>query len=180
MNSKRAKSLGFFIPILLLSTLLTSCGGNDMKSEKAIPDFSTFIENENLDDVSLKIYYINPFILTRAPLSIDGLIGHSAVQKIIIDGNSLKDHIDFFSQINADVLTPVKKKSHLNARLCYVLETEKDGKILEVAMNGNDNSIFVNGLEIKDSVIFYDVIEPFLTENAIKELEVYFNRGCQE
>ena len=56
----------------------------------------------------------------------------------------------------------------------YVLESKKNGKLLEVAMWGeNDDTIFVNGTEVKENDIFYDVIIPFLPEEEAKELKDY-------
>ncbi|MCL2152521.1 MAG: hypothetical protein FWH57_06115 [Oscillospiraceae bacterium] len=168
------------ILLVLTAAIFVSCGGDNMRPEKTLKDFPKLIETEMFDGLSLTIHYISPSILTRAPLSVEGLINHSAVHKIVIDGNSLKEHIDLLKQINADALKPVKHKSHLDARLCYVFETDKDGMILDVVIGGDDNSIFVNGLEVKNNDVFYDVIRPFLAEDTAKELEVYFNRGNQE
>ena len=127
------------------------------------------------------IYYVSPFILTRHPLSVDDLINMSSVRKVVINSSSLEEHIDLFKQISNDDLIPIKKKSYLDARLYYALESKENGKLLDVAMwAGDDKSIFVNGFEVKGNDFFYDVIKPFLPEDAVKELETYLNRGKQE
>ena len=52
----------------------------------------------------------------------------------------------------------------------YVLESKKNGKLIDVAMWGDEDNIFVNGFEVKENNIFYDVVIPFLPENEVKEL----------
>ena len=179
MNIKKVIVLGFSILILLAVTILASCGGNDMQSKKASDYFSKLTEKENLDNLSLTIYYINPSILTRAPLSVDNLINHNAVHRIVVPGIELTENSDLFKNIGNVDFIPVKKKSRINARLYYIFEAGEDGKIVDVAMWGDDSSVFVNGVEVKDNDVFYDVIRPFLTEDAVKELEIYFNREGQ-
>lgn len=135
---------------------------------------SEAIKNENVENISLTIYYMSPFILTRQPLSVNDLINSSKAQKIVIEGDSLKEHIALFEQIENDDLIPVKDKSYIDARLYYVLESKKNGELLDVSMwGGENNRIFVNGVEIIENDIFYDVVKPFLSKDAIKELENY-------
>jgi hypothetical protein len=175
MNARKTKISGFLILILLALTILSSCEGNDMQSEKTLYNFSKLIEKKNFDDLSLTIYYISPFISTRAPLSVDDLINFNNVNKIVISGSELEEHMDLFEQINKVDLVPVKIKSRINARFYYFFETVKEGKILDVAMSGNDSSVFINGLEVNGNDIFYDIVMPFLPTDAIKEFEIYPN-----
>jgi hypothetical protein len=70
-------------------------------------------------------------------------------------------------------LKPVKQKSLINARFYYLFETDKHDTVLEVAMWGDNKSIFVNGLEVRKNDIFYDVIIPFLPESVLNEFEAY-------
>lgn len=173
MNLKRNVVLEICTFLLLSVTILTGCGGNDMRPEKALKNFSKQIEQGNLNDIHLTVYYLSPFILTRTPLSIDDLVNHNAVQKFVVDGSTLKEHTDLLSQISNDVVIPVEQKSHINTRLYFVFETTKDKKIFDVSMWGDDNSIFINGLEVKENKLFYDVVSPFLPEDAVKELNNY-------
>lgn len=53
-----------------------------------------------------------------------------------------------------------------------MFETEEKGKkIFDVAMWGCDGGILVNGVEVKDNSVFYDVIMPFLPEDAAEKWE---------
>lgn len=180
MNAKK-HILGFSILLVLAVTILTSCKEINMHSEKTSFDFSELIKNENIDDVRLTIYYVIPNFLARYPWSIDHLINSSSDKKIVINGSELEEHLDLFNQINKDVFVPVKNKSsYLDARMYYVLESKKNGKLFDVAMWGGDskgNSIFVNEHEVQGHDIFYDVVMPYLPEDAVKEFEKWKNSG---
>lgn len=108
-------------------------------------------------------------------MSIEDLTSFNNVKKIVINGSDLKNHMDLFEQIKKDDLISVKNKSRINARFYYFIETIDEGKILEVAMWGNNGSVFINGLEIKGNDIFYDIVMPFLPSDAVKEFETYLN-----
>ena len=177
MDAKKYIIAGFLILTLLAVTVLSIFGGNHMQSKKALNTFSKLIESGNLDKLSLTIYYTSPFILTRQPLSVDDLIGFSDVKKGVIKGSDLEEHINLLNHmVNADLIS-VKNKSYLDARIYYVFETEEEGKIFDVAIGVSDSkSIIFNGVKVKGNDIFYDVIIPFLPEDAVKELEVYLVR----
>ena len=177
MKIKKAKVLGFLTFLLFISTILSGCGQDDMRSEKVLNDFSRLIESGKLNDLSLTIYYISPYILTEIPLSVDDLINFNSGKKIVISGSDLEENIDLFKKITKNDLIPVKKTSQIDARFYYVFESEKEGKILDVAMWGNNNSVFVNGFEVEENDVFYDIIKPFLPEDAVKDLEVYIGKG---
>jgi len=169
MNTKKNILLVFLIFILFVVTILTSCGGNDMR----LNDFSKVIEKGKLDDLSLTIYYMNPFIQTRFPLSVDHLINRSSVQTFVIYGNELEEQIDLINQIGNTTLKSIKKETYLDARIYYVFSTEEEGTILDVAMWRGDSNIVVNGIAVEEEKIFYDVVMPFLPENAVKDLKAY-------
>ena len=193
MKKKRYIILGVLILILLAVTLLPGCGANDvppkesMPAEEALNKLSELLKKDNFGGLTLTIYYKNPFTDTRFPWTVDHLIyGITAVnepprenddangsydQKIVVDGDRLKEHIDLLRQIAAVTLIPVEKNSYIGARIYYMFETEQDGKILDVAMFGcENNSMFVNGFEAEGNDIFCDIITPFLPEDSAKEL----------
>ncbi len=183
MSEKKYMIFRFVILLLLTSTILTGCGRDNMSAKKPSLNFSELIEHKNIDDISLTIYYISPHILTDIPLSVDNLINSSGVNKIVINSSDLEEHIDLFKKISIEVLIPVKKKSsYVDVRLYYVLESKKNGKLFDVAMWGGgdgseENSIIVNGIEVKGNDVFYDVIMQFLPENAVKDLNSYLCRA---
>lgn len=191
MRPKKSIILGFLLFALLAVTIFASCGGNDMRSKKALDNFSKLIDGGDFNDFTLTIYYMSPFTLTRAPLSVDDLVyGITAVnetprekddkngsyeKKIVIDGSRLEENIDLLNQIKNVTLIPVEKKSYINARIYYLFETKKDGKIFDVVLWGgyDENSMFVNEVEVKENDIFYDVLRAFLPEDAVNNLNNY-------
>lgn len=177
MNIRKNIILGFIIILLLAGTILVSLWSINSHTKNSSLIFSELIEHRNLNDLSLTIYYMNPLYLTRYPISDTDLIDGKFDYKVTIRGRRLDEHIDLLNQLNSITLIPVEHKSYLNARLCYVFETKKDGKILTVSMWGKNNSIFVNGCEVKENNVFYDVVMPFLPEDAIKELQTYITNG---
>jgi len=170
MKLKNTIILGFLILTLLAIVILV---GYDTPSEKALNNISKLTEREDFDDVSLTIYYRHPLLLTVYSWSVDNLTSFSDDKKIVINGKDIENHIDLFKQINKDDLIPVKKTSHINARVYYVFESEKEGKLFDVAMWGDNGSIFVGGLEVEGNDIFLEAIMPFLSEDEKNELDGY-------
>jgi hypothetical protein len=162
MHFKKKIMLVLLILVLLIGTTLTICGGDNMHPEKALSNFSKLIEKGNLDELSLTIYYIPPDILPDPPLSVDDLQKWHHSQKIIINGNKLKEHMDLLNQVSHVIVTPVKGKPRIDARIYYVFETKGRGKIFSVAMWGQDDSIFINDVAVKDDEVLHDIIRPFL------------------
>lgn len=140
---------------------------------------SEMIENENINDLSLTIYYLSPYKYMFYPVSSVDDLSHRCEEKIVINGSDLEKHIDLFKQISNDDLKPVIwKSSDLDLRLYYVLESKKNGKLFDVAMwGGNDDSMIVSGYEAKGNNIFIDVIIPFLPEDKAKSLENFMVYG---
>ncbi len=159
-----------------------------MRAEAALKNFSKQIERGNLDNLRLIIYYMNPNILTGIPVSVEALInseGDDRVQKFVIDGNSLEEHIGLLKQVGNITLIPVKEESYINARIYYVFETNKGKKIFDVTMwgwgmgEGDEEYIYINGFAFKENDIFYDLIIPFLPEDEAYIVEGY-KQGKQE
>ncbi len=184
MNIKYSIILGLFIFISV--TALTSCGGGATRAETALKNFSKEIERGNLDNLRLRIYYMNPNILTFMPVSVEDLITaeeDDRVQKFVIDGNSLEEHIGLLKQVGNITLTQVKEESYINARIYYVFETNKGKKIFDVTMWGyvegmgvvDEKCIYINGFAFEENDIFYDLILPFLPED-----EAYIVEGFKQ
>ena len=165
MNLSKRKSIVFLALLLFGITVLAACGGDTMRPEKELQNFSDIIEEGNLDDLSLTIHYINPTILTRYPLSVENLLNYSGVVKVVIKGKDLEEHIGLFNNVTNTALKSVRKKSYVDARIYYVFETEESVNILDVILWGENNSMFVNGVEIKENAVFYSIIKPFLPED---------------
>jgi len=170
MNLQKIFSVALVIVILITSFLMI----RHRKAERLI-NFSELVEQGNVNDLSLTIYYFS-ILKTAHFMSIDDLIGGRYDYKIVVDGISLEEHIDLLKQINDAILIPVAEESRIHAVLYYVFENNQTGETFSVALYGRNESMFVNGIEIEENHIFYDVIMPFLPEQAIQELQSLMNR----
>lgn len=177
IKTTRNSILGLLILLLLAGILLSSCEGAHTKKDTP-RTFSELIEDGDLNDHKLTIYYLDFDILLYSPLDIDDLINDFMVNRIVVNGTRLEEHIDLLKQLINTELIPVERVAYLDARVYYVFETETEGKLFDVAMwgvrrddEGNyiDPCIFVNGVSINVDDIFYDVMIPFLPEDVAKE-----------
>ena len=163
-----------FICVVILLALLTDFDRNDRQLQAEFDEFSKILQQDTEEELSLTIYYIDPSILTRFPLKIEDLVQCSDVQKIYVNSEQLTACWDVLKQLNAENITRVKEPSYLDARMCYIFETERNGKVLEVAFGGNNQSVFINGIEVYNNHIFRDILELYVTESTMEQLECLF------
>jgi hypothetical protein len=167
----RNRSIISGLLILLSVIILTGCGESDMRTEKSLTCLSQ-IEQDDLNDVSLTIYYIDPYSFTIYPYDVDDII-ISHEYKLVIDGTRLKDHIDLLKQMGNADLIPVEPDNYIDIRIYYVVETKKGEKIFDVAMWGDLTNLYVNGIEVEENAIFYDVLLIFLPEDLAERVNKY-------
>jgi len=169
MNPKKRISLRFLFVLLLAIIILSSCGGNYMSPERALRDFSSRIEQGNLGNLTLTIYYRDLRSTVRFPYSVEDLVDWGHVHKIVVDDNALKEHIELLRAINADNLIPIAHELPMDAMLYYVFEVG-GRKIFGFVpqAGGNDSSMFINGVEFEWNDIFFDVVRPFLPKDEVK------------
>ena len=149
----------------LLTTILTACS-NSSPLQEAMNDYSKIVEGDLPDDIRLTIYYLDPNILTRIPLSKDDLVTFPGVGIITVNSEELASCWELLKELNPSILHPVQEESYINARLYYVFEVGDSDKILEVVINNIHGNAFVNGIEVEDNPIFYELIVPYLTEEG--------------
>lgn len=149
----------------LLTTILTGCSSSSALQE-AMKDYSKIVEGDPPEDICLTIYYLDPNLFTRIPLSKDALTTYPGVEIITVKSEELASHWELLKELNPSILHPVEEKSNINARLYYVFEVGDSDKILEVVISNIHGSAFVNGIEVKDNPIFYELIVHFLTEEG--------------
>mgnify|MGYP003520259334 CR=1 FL=1 len=155
----------------LLTTILTGCS-NLPPLEEAMNDYSEIVAGDLPEDIRLTIYYLNPDILTRIPLSKDDLATFPGVVKINVNSEELASHWSLLKELNPSILHLVEKETHMNARLYYVFEVGDSNKILEVVISNIHGSVYVNGIEVEDNPIFYELIVHFLTEEGRNTLGI--------
>ena len=126
-------------------------------------DFQAVIKKENIENLTLTIYYEMPISLTPIPRSVDNLLLQSDDSKVVIRGNKLEEHLNSFERFNNKVLKPkMKESAYIHAYMYYILESKERGKIFDVVMSGSGGGVFVNGVEFEENDVFFDVVMPFL------------------
>lgn len=131
------------------------------------------------DDLKLTIYYISPAIVTRAPIytleQLKKFCNNDAGTQIEVGAEELSAHAEQFRKLDADDLCPETVYSAVSGRggrilgflrMVYILERE-DGEILLKIYACNlvrDESVIVNGIKVKNDPIFYELIDPYLTD----------------
>ncbi len=139
------------------------------------PITSEWLE-ENLEHVTLEIYYMSPRMSTRAPVSVNDLKRWSDVH-VTVDLETLSQHKDLLAQmLDTPIAALDGKDGGLDTRIYYAL-CDDTGKVLfDVAMwwwSGENEELLVNGTPCKEEDVFYDVALAFLPPDAASDLEDY-------
>ena len=150
-----------FLCVLLLALSIYPYSRNTLKG--TLKDYSQIIMDIP-EDVHLKIYYIDPHILTRIPLSVEKLMVFPGMKAITIESEELAKHSTLLRKLDASIISAVNEESYIDARLYYAFETGNGNKFLEVIVNEINGPVFVNGYEVENNPIFYEIIVPFLSE----------------
>ena len=161
------------ICMAILFELLTfaCCGVKNARLQVVLTDYAAVLESNGLDGLRLSVYYIDPSILTRFPLTEERLLSFESVQRFEVDNAQLLQ-----KTINAEEMTPVSNASVLDARLCCIFESDRAGQILRLTLGGKDNSIFVNEVEVKNCELLRDLLAAFASEETMRVLVHYFDK----
>lgn len=167
-------SMVFFI---LLTSLLPGCSNPHDQLGDSMEGYTRMLEGDLPENLRLTIYYMSTAILTYVPLSAEDLIRCSNTSKIVIEADELATNLGLLKKVDASILQPVQEESYINARLYYVFEVGDSEKLLEVTVTPTHldkiyGHVVVNGIEVEDNPIFYELIIPFLTEDAHNALGI--------
>ncbi|MCL2399617.1 MAG: hypothetical protein FWC91_07750 [Defluviitaleaceae bacterium] len=135
------------------------------------------IEFGDFNDLTLIIYYRESAVFVLAGISEYCLINHRHEYKLTIPGYRLNEYADLLNQLNYLDLTPVEIESGLIAELHYMFKNKYGEKVFRVSMWGRQRSMFVNGYEVQEENILYEVILPFLPESKAERLQRYINNS---
>ena len=160
----KRKAIALLLVGVLLAGALSGCQNSSDPVTKALAEYSRMLKKDLPGNLRLTIYYISPTILTRRPLSKEELMTDRDVVKIIVEADELAEHRAILEKLNPSILQPVKEETYINARLYYVFEVGASNKILEVIISEIHGSVFVNGTEVEHHDVFYELIDPFLSE----------------
>ena len=167
--------------IIILLTVLV-CHRYIYIQARTSVDFSEILKNEKIEDLTLTIYRCDPrFIHSYNYSSAEELImaeKYNYVCKFVVQGETLKEYIDTFKQINKANIKPLLKKAkYVDATTYYILESKKNGKLFDVLLWGfydvpvQEPVIFLNGVEIKKEQTFCDIIKHFLPEDMRNSID---------
>jgi len=155
---------------------LSGCRAQPAPLQDALADYEKVLKTDGLDGLRLSVYYIDPSILTRSPLTEEQLLSFESVQRFDVDNAQLLQNIELLKTINAEEMTPVSNTSVLDARLCCIFESDRAGQILRLTLGGKDNSIFVNEVEVENCELLRDLLAAFASEETMRVLVHYFDK----
>ena len=141
-------------------------------------EFSRLNES-NIQNLTLTIYFTEPFSTFKIPpKTVHQLITYYVPENevIVIKSDELCKHIDLLKQIDSVCLKPVEEKKELHLRIYYEFLDSKTKRRYSVSMWSQQGSMGVNGVEVHEEELFYNVILPFLAENQAQELEMFIGR----
>jgi len=143
-------------------------------------EFSDHLEIGSVQNVTLTIYYLCPSIFSR-PVSEDALKTVAYHYKVVVRGSYLQRYIELLRKMYEYEPTPVKSESPVaDVRILYVFESADGRTLFRVSMWGDDESMYVNGVEVEQSDVFYDVLIQFLPVHTVRGLERVLNRRWLE
>lgn len=133
--------------------------------KQAVESFQSMLDDPASMELRLKIYYGSPSIYTRIPLSAEDVKTASWCTTISVSTQELSQHTELLKRLDTSVLKQSEELTYTNARMCYVFETGDGEPVLEIVFNHPSGGIFVNGMAVEFDPVFYEVIEPFMTED---------------
>ena len=161
----KKKSVIIFIVSIIIIVITVLGWWCYMQPIRALDGFSKRIEDGKLEDVRLTIYSLDP-ILTN-PVSIDSLINgwHDHKTVIILDGHTLQNYIYLLSQVNSNLLVPVRGNGQVDARTHYIFETNNGKRLFDVTMWSWDTEgnsiIMINGRTFEWNDVFLTSLNLF-------------------
>jgi len=166
---------GLVVVLLILAVILVVWRADYTRNlRNSSITLSEFFEQECNDGLRLTIYFVEPSILIRMPLSVRSLTESFYDYKITVQGVRHDDNLLGILNKLADIdLLPVEDEIRWTcARIHYVFETKYGQNIFNVTWGRSSiDHIVVNGFAVQENDIFLEVIKAFLPANALYELE---------
>lgn len=154
-----------FIALFLLAAILAGCS-DAAKLEEAMEAYSKIVAGDLPENLKLTIYYVDPQILTRYPWSKEDLV-RCCDLVITVESEELAPYWELMKSLKPSILKPTQEEEYINARVYYYLEVGNSEKILEVVISYIHGSVYVNGIQVEDHPVFYELIVDFLAEEGI-------------
>ena len=142
-------------------------------------DLEEMIKEEDINDLTLTIYAIMGSYRYRIPPNAEQVKnGYEA--KVEVTGEELAKNIELFYEIKSSALTQVFSDEKISCDIVYVLESEKNGVLLEVAFwymmwNTDIRTVQLNGAQVKEEQFLYDIVKTYASEEILNKWEPSLN-----
>jgi len=171
MKNKKCTLIIVIIVLILIvaKSMFSMCFAKSRKPPESLDVFIEFLENGNIEELNLRIYYSFLLYHGREPVTNPRTLRRSrAANEIVIDGNILSQYIDLLREVGNTNLIPVPARVdyEIDVRTYYVFETRRDGILLEVGMWAfytpfGTRYLVVNGVVVENDSVFHEIILPF-------------------
>ena len=162
MHMKKVLGSTVTFVFLLVSLLIFFSFLPKLRLNAAMRPYTDAVSGDLPDDLRLTIYYMDPTTLTLIAVTPERMMSY-ADKIITVQAGELKKHQDLLQSLNPEELTALKKEDIYNVRLYYIFETDSE-ILLDVAMSFIHDDAVVNGIRVESSDLFYEIIDPFLTD----------------
>lgn len=146
--------------------LLSGCQINAYQSSLPDPSISYVaqtLEREEVENMTLTIYYLPWHIFLRAPLTVDNLINDKHTEVVVLSKDEIAETVQKLKEeFPSTTLEPAKNpKGRQFARLYYVFEVNGE-KLFDISLGGSNDNMFFNGTEMEFNDLFYRVVESYI------------------
>lgn len=153
---------------VLCAIAVIVCLSAPVRLRASVNRYNRLLDGELPEDLTLTIYYVPSFILTRYPWSVEDLLKSESTVKRVVRSDELAKNLQTLKWLGSADWQPSDEDMYLNARIYYVFESGGK-KVLEVALwthNGEGENVtpgaMVNGIQVKDHTAFVAAVVPFL------------------
>jgi len=178
MTLKRTIIVSVSALLILAVGIFIFFGGYNMRPHRALDRFAGLIEEGDLDDIRMVIYFNEMSYFVRTAWSVDRILGGRYDLRIVVEGDDLIPHLDLLRSINSDILIPAEERGRVDARIYLLFEDSRGRKIFDVVMwtSWTDFTILINDRPFERIEVFYDIILAVLPEDHARNFRWSFGR----
>ena len=88
----------------------------------------------------------------------------------VVDGSRLEEHSGLLMQIIEASSFSTGNDFREDVRMYYVFENKNGRNVFDVAMWSGNGKIVVNGVEVENNHVFYELLIHFLPEDLVKRI----------
>lgn len=182
--------------LLLLGFILFLLVGCNHQ-ECMIQELQNTLSENSQDEYRITVYFLSPYFDSRAPIPLEDLLNGTFSKENLVDpysdiididddykgpltifhlsGSETDESIRIIREkLRPEIIEPMEKSGKINARVYYILENPSGETLLDLLVYAAPDTIYMNGIEVKNNSVFYQIIYSCLGEQA-ELLEQYFN-----